>query len=251
MPRSANTPFACVCGRRKRKSRHCEAFAFAPKPWQARQIRVRARALTSAVRRAPRLRRLPNGASPFPDCHHGRFSAAQRARRTSMRRVRAAAATRCRLAVPRGCNARSAQRGSSAMCQPYCCAAFSLLRYVLPCRSRSPARRRSRSPERRRRSRSRSRSRGRRSPPRDSYRSGGGGGGGYRGGGGGYGGGGGGYGGDARGPPPQRPRYSPPRGASTLYATSTSNVVRLNGLPYNVTPGAPALLAPLHPASFI
>jgi len=250
MPRSANTPFACVCGRRKPKSRHCEAFAFAPKPWQARQIRVHARALTSAVRRAPRLRRRPNGASLFPDCHHGRFSAAQRARRTSMRRVRAAAAMHYRLAVSRGCNARSAQRGRLRNVSTLLLRCYSAsLKPCLLRRSRSPARRRSRSQERRRRSRSRSRSRGRRSPPRDSYRGGGGGGGGYRGGG--YGGGGGGYGGDARGPPPQRPRYSPPRGASTLYATSTSNVVRLNGLPYNVTPGAPALLAPLHPASFI
>jgi RNA recognition motif-containing protein len=32
-----------------------------------------------------------------------------------------------------------------------------------------------------------------------------------------------------------RPRYSPPRGASTLYASSSSNVVKLNGLPYGIT----------------
>ncbi len=33
-----------------------------------------------------------------------------------------------------------------------------------------------------------------------------------------------------------RPRYSPPRGASTLYAQSTSNVVKLSGLPYGISP---------------
>jgi hypothetical protein len=92
-------------------------------------------------------------------------------------------------------------------------------------RERSPRRRRSPSPARRRGSRSPPR---RRSPPRDARR----------------------YddrrhddrrydghgGRDARGPPPQqqRPRYSPPRGASTLYASTASNVVKIQGLPYGM-----------------